>query len=209
MFVQHHSTHLVAAPVQINHNKDFDLWIDSKTNDAIKGRILFAYLDQSFDSQIIITASTIQIQSTYPFAGIQASTPSLSELHLEKPYLINGSLTQQGVQNIVWLILDTIHLYNVVRLKPNSILSLYREVFNQVKGQDPELIFGKIQLNTNLAQSAAKLLAQKAKQKYKYVYGNPLDLLASMQQLLNSYPPVISSNTSQASLTRDIVISLS
>jgi hypothetical protein len=208
MFVQHHSTHLVAAPVQINHNKDFDLWIDSKINNTIKGRILFAYLEQSFESQILITPSAIQIQSTYPYAGILASAPSLSEAQLESPYLFNGSLTQLGVQNIVWLILDTIHLYNVVRLKPNSILSLYRETFNQVKGQDPELIFGKIQLNTNLAQSAAKFLAQKAKQKYKYVYGNPLDLLASLQHLLSSYPPVIS-NPTQASLTRDIVVSLS
>ena len=208
MFVQHHPSTLAAAPVQINHNKDFDLWIDFKTNDTIKGRILFAYLDQSFESEIVITPSSVQIQSVYPYAGIQASTPSVSEAQLESPYLFNGSLTQLGVQNIVWLILDTIHLYNVVRLKPNSILSLYRETFNQVKGQDPELVFGKIQLNTNLAQSAAKLLAQKAKQKHKYVYGNPLDLLASMQHLLSTYPPVIS-NPKQASLTRDIVISLS
>ncbi len=208
MFVQHHSTPLVAAPIQINHNKDFDLWIDSKSKDSIKGRILFSYLDQSFESSIVITASAIQIQSAYPYAGIQASTPAHSEAPLESPYLYNESLTPAGIQNIIWLILDTIYLYNLVRLKPHSIVSLYREAFNQVKLQDPSLLFGKIQLNTSLAQSAAKFLAQKAKQKYKYDYSNPFDLLASLQNLVSSYPPVVS-NPKKGSLTRDIVVSLS
>ena len=209
MFVQHHPATFVSAPVIVHQNKDFELIVDAKSQDHINGKIVFNYLNQSFESTINITATSIQIQSQYPFSGIQASAPVLSqELELERAYLVKGSVSKLGVQHIVWLMLDTIHLYNVVRLKPNTMVSLYREVFNEVKALEPELIFGKIPLHLPIAQLAAKKLGQKAKLLYKYVYGNPLDLLASLQQLLSNYPqPVLT--LAPHTLTRDIIGTLS
>jgi hypothetical protein len=84
--------------------------------------------------------------------------------------------------------LDVIHLYNLLRLKPGSILDLYREAFNHVKLIDSNLVFGKIDLESKIAIKAAQILCQKMKRKHKYGFGNNLDLLASFQDIIANYP---------------------
>jgi hypothetical protein len=190
MFLQHHSTALSQVLSQSTSNsEDFELIIKSKSESTIKGKICFEYLQQSFQAQIVITESSIKVVTQYPFAGILASAPVLSTFEIEAfQYLHKGSLTKNGHQNIVWLILDLIHLYNLLRFKPASILELYRDAFAFAKEQDNSVIFGQLSLEAPIAKATAKVLGQKAKRKTKYAYGNNLDLLASFQEILASYP---------------------
>ena len=189
MFVQHHS-HTTQVSSQVNNAKsDFDLIIKSKNNESINGKISFTYLNQPFEAGIIITYNSIQIKAQQPFAGIQASAPFLTNAAFdENKYLNNGSITKSGHQNIIWLILDVIHLYNLLRLKPGSILDLYREAFNHVKLIDSNLVFGKIDLESKIAIKAGKALGQKMKRQHKYAFGSNLDLLASFQDIIANYP---------------------
>jgi hypothetical protein len=189
MFIQHNDSVSPLVASFNNHSDDFELLIQKKSINKIQGKIRFQYLQQKFEAAIVITTTSIQIQSQYPFTGIQASSSNVENPVLsENVYIVNGSLTKQGHLNISWLILDTIHLYNLLRLKPGSILELYREAFSFAKEQDPQLVFGQIELENPIAKSTAKLLGQKMKRKHKYQYGNNLDLLVSIQQILGTYP---------------------
>ena len=190
MFLQHHSTASSSFNAQATSNtEDFELLIKSKGINMIQGKIRFEYLQQIFQAKIIITESSIQIKSKYPFAGILASAPVLSSQDLEEgKYLSKGSVTKKGHQNIVWLILDLVHLYNLLRFKPATILELYREAFSFAKEVDATLVFGQLPLNTDVAKKTAKLLGQITKRKTKYAYSCDIDLLASLQELLFNYP---------------------
>lgn len=189
MFVQHHPNNFILPSLANNSNEDFELIIESKNQQTIIGKISFTYLHQLFESRIVITATSIEMLSQLPFEGIEAATALQDTTsNSENSFLANGNITKEGIQNVVWLILDTIHLYNVVRFKPGTILALYREVFSTLKLQSPELVFGKIPLSSNIAKKGAKQLATLAKRKHKYSYSNPLALLASFQHILASYP---------------------
>lgn len=190
MFLQHSTPVTPDLSTQSTTSADFDLIIKSKTKDITKGQLKFTYLKQSFEAQIQISASTIQVTLQYPFEGIIASTPKLQEDQIqEQPYLNNGALSKQGYQNIIWLQLDIIHLYNLIRFKPNAIVDLYRESFEFAKKQDSSMVYGHIPTGGPISTIAANALVQKMKRKHKYVYGNPLNLLSSIQQIINTYPP--------------------
>ena len=189
MFLQHTVSSTPQANKVSNSNPDFELFILSKHKEQLQGKIVFQYLHQSFEATIFISASSIQINSSYPFAGITAAAPLLqNNPSQEEAYLLNGSLTKNGHQNIVWLMLDFIHLYNLLRLKPNSILELYRETFAFVKIKNEQIAFGHIPLNGTIAKLAGNFLASKMKLKHKYIFNNPIHLLSSVQLILASYP---------------------
>jgi hypothetical protein len=189
VFVQHHPSHSVLSTEVVNSNEEFDLIIESNTPSTIKGKITFTYLHQLFEASIELSPNHIQVHSLYPFEGIQAAAPTLDKVtDAEKFYLSNGSITKHGKQNVVWLILDIIHLYNIVRLKPAALLTLYRETFSSFKNQAPDLVFGKISPSQPVAKKFSKLLTEQAKRKFKYVYGSPIHLLASIQQIIATYP---------------------
>jgi len=189
MFVHHHpSPSQQVAPVT-NPHSDFGFIIKSQNKDGIHGKIVFHYLHQSFEAAIIISATSIQLNSRYPFMGITASSPVLQKEELiEHAYLFNSTLTKKGNQQIVWLMLDLIHLYNLLRLKPSSILELYRATFALVKSQNEQIQFGYIPLSGPIAKAAAVFLANEMKIKHKYIYCNALNLLSSVQAILSGYP---------------------
>ena len=194
MFVQHYaSPSQQVAPIihasSDNASSDFDLIIQSKNKEGIKGKIVFTYLHQNFEASIAITQHAIQINSQLPFEGITTSAPELDQAILnEHSYLHNGTVTKFGAQNIVWLMLDLVHLYNVLRFKPGSILEIYRSTVAFAKTQNDQIVFGHIPLVGPLAKSASNILVQNMKRKHKYTYSNPLDLLASIQLILENYP---------------------
>ncbi len=190
MFLQH-STPVTPDLTSVSKTSaDFDLIIKSKTKQVIKGQLKFTYLKQSFEAQIQISASAIQVILKYPFEGIIASAPQLQQDQIqEQPYLNNGALSKNGYQNIIWLQLDIIHLYNLIRFKPNAIVDLYRECFEFAKKHDNSIVYAHISTKDSIAKIAANALAQKMKRKHKYVYGNPFNLLSSIQQIINTYPP--------------------
>lgn len=190
MFVQQHHT---ASPTLSTKlfipAEDFELFIQEKSQQKIKGTIQFTYLNVSFTANIFISPATIKMQVQQGFEGIRLNAPVLSSLEtLNSNYLFNETITNKGKQNMVWLILDFIHLYNLLRLKPGNLLELYREAFGFAKTQESDLVFGKIDITCPVAQQVAKVLAQKWKRRHKYEFGNALDLLASVQDLLANYP---------------------
>lgn len=189
MFVQHQITKQPEQELVALSTDDFELYVREKTQQKIKGRIQFNYLNQNFNAAIIITAHSIQIQSQQAFSGIQLNAPTSSTNELaQNSYLLNGTITKQGHQQIIWLLLDFIHLYNVLRLKPGSVLALYRAAFALVKHQNPELVFGKIDTTAPIAKQLANNLRQLWKRKHKYELGNAKDLLANVQDVLANYP---------------------
>lgn len=189
MFVQHQITSSSKLEQVALPTDDFELYVREKTQQKIKGRIQFNYLNQTFIAAIIITAHSIQIQSQQAFSGIKLNAPIISTNEFEqKFYLLNGTITKHGHQQIIWLLLDFIHLYNVLRFKPGSVLALYRAAFTLVKHQNPELVFGKIDTAAPIAKQLANNLRQLWKRKHKYELGNARDLLANVQDLLDNYP---------------------
>ena len=104
MFLQH-STPLTPHFTSVsNPSADFDLIIKSNTKDVIKGQLKFTYLNQSFEAQIKISSSSIQVILQFPFEGILATAPQLQDDQFqEQPYLNNGALSKNGYQNIIWL----------------------------------------------------------------------------------------------------------
>jgi hypothetical protein len=190
MFVQHHLPLSPALPIiLVIQSPDFELFVHSKLQQKLKGTIQFQYLNQTFKAAIVITAHTIQIKSQQAFSGIRLNAPIISINDLvNNSYLLNGTITKQGHQQIIWLLLDYLHLFNVLRLKPGAILELYRATFNLVKNQNRELVFGKIDTNTPIAKQLANNLHQQWKRKLKYEFSNAKDLLVNVQDLLANYP---------------------
>jgi hypothetical protein len=198
MFVQHHfNTAFVSTPIH-HSTADFDLVVLNKTKEALHGKVGFVYLQQKFEAKILVTATTIQITATHPLSGISSSAPDLSNAETSKEfYLFNGNLTAKGSQNIIWLILDIVHLYNLLRLKPTAIIDLYREAFLLAKVQNESVVFGNIQQEETIIKSIAKKLAQIFKLKFKYAYSNPIDLLISIEQIVSNYPQAFLTSKSQ------------
>jgi hypothetical protein len=188
MFLQHHSsaTPTLSSSVHKQSN-DFELCIQSSTAEKIIGQIRFTYLHQSFEASVILTPFSIQVKSLYPFAGIAVSANTLDTLAAQS-FVHKGALTAQGHQQMIWLMLDIIHLYNLLRLKPGAIIELYRASFADAKKMNPALVFGQIPLDTKQAKMVAKSLVQNMRLKHKYVFSNPLDLLASLQEIIAHYP---------------------
>ena len=121
--------------------------------------------------------------------GLTVSAPDLQkEASNESLYFLNGTLTKIGSQNIVWLMLDLIHLYNLMRLKPAAILEAYRETVAFAKTIDEQLQFGNIPLTGSIAKLVANFLGNKMKLKHKYIYSNSIQLLSNVQVILATYP---------------------
>jgi hypothetical protein len=205
MFVQHHSQKSNAKDSLSIPSKDFELIIHSKSLQKITGIIQFQYLQNTFSAAILITPTSIQIKGQQGFDGIQLAAPFLPNTEItECFYVEKGMLSKKGDQNIVWLILDFIHLYNVLRLKPGKVLELYREAFNIAKVEDPSLVFGHLDINSQLADKVSLLLGKQWKRNFKYEFGNNLGLLASIQTLLANYPhqftPTVITNLEQSAI---------
>jgi hypothetical protein len=190
MFLQHSTPASQAPTALLNNSQDFELIIQVKNKEGLKGLLKFNYLNQPFEAKIKITPASIQILSQYPIVGIIASAPLLQQDDIvEHPYLLNATLTKSGYQNVLWLMLDLIHLFNLIRFKPGSLVELYRETVANAKKDNDKIEFGHIPLEGPIAQVLANILSKKMTRKHKYVYGNSLHLLESIQQIINNYPP--------------------
>lgn len=188
MFLQHHSsaTPTLSSSVHSQSN-DFELFVQSSNAEKIIGHIRFTYLHQSFEASVILSPSSILVKSLYPFASITVSANTFGTTN-DQPFVQKGALTVKGHQQMIWLMLDIIHLYNLLRLKPGAIIELYRASFADAKKTNPALVFGQIPLESKQATMVAKSLVQNMRLKHKYVFSNPLDLLASLQEIIANYP---------------------
>ena len=191
MFIQHQQNSSgVLSPDQVS-TADFDLVIIQKSIDQVQCNIIFDYLHESFECTLQLTPTSMQLRSVYPFTGIITTAPTISLTNLAAQQYLNkeGTITKNGHQNIIWLIQDVIHLYNLTRLKlkAKSLISIYREVFAIAKLQSPQVEFGKIKANDELGKEIALLLSAKLTIKHKYLYSDPKALLESIQNLLVKY----------------------
>lgn len=192
MFIQHQKN----IPALLGSEKiitnDFELLIIDKSNEQAHCTIFFEYLSESFECTVLLTQNTIQLHSLFPFKGIVTNAPIVSLVKdSAKKYLYeDGTITKNGNQNIVWLMLDVIHLYNLLRLqsKAKSLLAIYREVFVIAKDKDATVEFGKININDKVGTASAALLSEKLKIKHKYLFSHSTALLQSVQNLINHYP---------------------
>lgn len=192
MFIQHQQNIPGLLSSDQLSTADFELVIIEKSKAQVHCTIYFDYLQESFECTVLLTPTSIQLSSVYPFTGILTTAPSISlKDHSTEQYLNKeGAVTKNGHQNIIWLIQDVIHLYNLTRLnlKAKSLINLYREVFTIAKLQSPTIEFGKINVQDTFGNEVATIFSAKLKLKYKYLYSDAKALLQSVQNLLFMYP---------------------
>ena len=189
MFIQHQKDIPGLSSSDKIVTNDFDLVFIDKSSEQASCTIYFEYLHESFECAVLITPNSIQLNSIYPFKGIVTSAPHVSFANIpDQKYLFKeGTITKNGNQNIVWLMHDLIHLYNLLRLplKAKSLITIYREVFVIAKRKDAAVEFGKININDSLGIESAYLLSAKLKLKHKHLFSDPSTLLQSVQNLIN------------------------
>jgi hypothetical protein len=196
MFIQHQQDIPGHVGSENIVTSDFDLVIINKSSEQVHGTIYFNYLKVSFECTLLLTQNSIQLDSLYPFIGIVTKAPVVSFVNIsEYKYLLeDGTITKKGNQNIVWLMHDVIHLYNLVRLplKAKSLLVIYRDVFLTVKDKDASVEFGKINTTDKFGIESAALFSAKLKFKHKYLYSDASALLQSVQNLINKHCEIFS-----------------
>ena len=166
--------------------QDFVLETQSHNNHQLQGSLQFDYLHQHFECTFNISASDIKLKSVFPFKGLVTAAPTIPSYDITQTgYLTNNDvISKKGNQQIVWLILDIIHLYNLSRLKLSSIKEVYDEVFLVAQKNDPSLTYGKINPHQTINEQYTELLKKKLKRKHKHDYTTAIGLLASVQNLI-------------------------
>lgn len=191
MFIQHQQDIPGLSSLENVVANDFDLVIIDKSNEQFHGTIYFKYLNVSFECAVLLTQNSIQLDSIYPFKGIVTNAPHVSFANIsDQKYLLkDGTITKSGSQNIVWLMHDVIHLYNLLRLplKAKSLIAIYREVFVIAKDKDAAVEFGNMNINNKLGIESANLLSAKLKLKHKHLFSDASALLQSVQNLINQH----------------------
>lgn len=191
MFIQHQQDIPGLSSLENVVANDFDLVIIDKSNEQFHGTIYFKYLNVSFECAVLLTQNSIQLDSIYPFKGIvtNAQHVSFANISDQKYLLKDGTITKSGSQNIVWLMHDVIHLYNLLRLplKAKSLIAIYREVFVIAKDKDAAVEFGNMNINNKLGIESANLLSAKLKLKHKHLFSDASALLQSVQNLINQH----------------------
>ena len=176
-----------SSKVKSSTSNDMQLFIDSITPLKTKGKLQLTYLNEQFEGSFIATPNLIKLKTIQPFKGMVAAvgleTGSLS------PFLQNnGGLSKVGQQQMYFLVFDIFHLYNLFRLKPQSLLALYQEALGILNTKDQAVEFGKIDPNSDLGNTLATWLHTQVKQKFKHSYCSPNGLLYSFQNLLSLFP---------------------
>jgi hypothetical protein len=189
MFIQHQQNIPGLSNSEYSVNNDFELVIVDKSSDLVRCTIYFEYLKEHFECAILLTPNSIQLNSLNPFKGIVTNAPLVTAANLQdQKYILNdGTITKNGNQNIVWLMHDVIHLFNLLRLplKAKSLLAIYRELFVIAKDKEAALAFGKINISDALGIELAALFSAKLKLKHKYLFSDSCALLQSVQNLIN------------------------
>lgn len=189
MFIQHQQDIQGLSSLDNVVTSDFDLVIIDKSNEKVHCTIYFEYLHASFECAVLITPNSIQLNTVYPFKGIVTNAPHVSFANIaDQKYLLeDGTITKKGNQNIVWLMHDVIHLYNLLRLplKAKSLIAIYREVFVIAKDKYSLVDFGKINTTDKLGIESADLFSAKLKLKHKHLFSDASALLQSVQNLIN------------------------
>jgi hypothetical protein len=165
---------------------DFVLNIESSNQGQLQGIIQFDYLHQHFECSVTISASDIKIKSLFPFRGLVTAAPSIPSYDIKQSGYVtfDDAISKKGNQQLVWLILDIIHLYNLSRLKLSSIKEVYDEVFLIAQKNDPNISYGKINPHQTMNEKYTELLKKKLKIKHKHDYTTAIGLLASVQNLI-------------------------
>jgi len=194
-----HTEKKVIKPSQANSSKinrseantgasnDMQLFIESSTPLKAKGKLRLIYLNEQFEGSFIATPNLIKLKTIQPFKGMVAAV-GLEDGSLSPFLQSNGGLSKVGQQQIYFLVFDIFHLYNLFRLKPQALLSLYQEALGILKTKGETVEFGKIDPNSDLGNTLATWLHSQVKKKFKHQYCSPKGLLYSFQNLLKLFP---------------------
>ncbi len=187
MFVQHQKN-IATEQQRVVSSKDFELEILNQFDGKLHAQIRFSYLQVIFTCDIDITNTTIQLTSTAPLNGIVTAAPKLdhSNILLEGYLDSRCAITKNGNQQIIWLMHDTIHAYNLIRLKAQHVLQLYRSVFYELKNTYKNLEFGKIPAGSKAAPIFADRLYVLSTQKFKHRYSNEILFFRTIQNLMQN-----------------------
>ena len=168
-------------------SNEMQLFVESTTPLKTKGKLQLTYLHEQFEGSFIATPNLIKLKTIQPFKGMVTAV-GLESGSLSPFLQSNGGLSKVGQQQIYFLVFDVFHLYNLFRLKPQALLSLYREAMEIVKTKSESVEFGKIDPSSDLGNTLANWLHTQVKQKFKHSYCSPKGLLYSFQNLLKLYP---------------------
>ena len=181
--------------LKVASNNDMQLLIESSTSSEVKGKLQLTYLNEKFEGRFIASPDLIKLKTIHPFQGMVAAValePGTSTSFLQS----NGGLSATGQQHIYFLVFDIFHLYNLFRLKPQALLSLYQEALVILKSKEEKAEFGKIDPRSDLGITLASWLHSQVKQRFKHSYCSPKGLLYSFQNLLRLYPTYFLTETS-------------
>ncbi len=171
----------------VQSKKDLELFIESNSPLEVKGKIQLTYLNENFEGRFIVKPDLIKLKTIHPYQGMVAAVaiePG-SIIQFLQP---NGGLSAAGQQYIYFLVFDIFHLYNLFRLKPQSLLALYQEALSILTSKGVNVEFGKIDPRSDLGIELADWLHAQVKQRFKHSYCSPKGLLYSFQNLLKLYP---------------------
>ncbi|MFM1971855.1 MAG: hypothetical protein RL185_537 [Bacteroidota bacterium] len=171
----------------VQSKNDLELFIESSTPLEVKGKLQLTYLNENFEGRFIATPDLIKLKTIHPFQGMVAAV-AVEPGNLAQFLQANGGLSASGQQHIYFLVFDIFHLYNLFRLKPQSLLALYQEALTILKAKGATLEFGKIDPRSELGIELAAWLHEQVKQRFKHSYCSPKGLLYSFQNLLKLYP---------------------
>jgi hypothetical protein len=163
------------------------LLIESTTPLKTKGKLKLTYLHEQFEGSFIATPNLIKLKTLQPFKGMVAAV-GLEPESLSPFLQSNGGLSKAGQQQMYFLVFDIFHLYNLFRLKPQALLSLYQEALELLKSKGETVEFGKIDPSSTLGNTLASWLHSQVKRKFKHSYCSPKGLLYSFQNLLSLFP---------------------
>ena len=171
----------------VESKQDLERFIEYSTPFEVKGKLQLTYLNENFEGRFIATPDLIKLKTIHPYQGMVAAVATEPGSNVQF-LLPNGGLSTAGQQYIYFLVFDIFHLYNLFRLKPHALLSLYQEALMIFNTKDTGIAFGKIDPRSTLGNDLAVWLHQQVKNRFKHSYCSPKGLLYSFQNLLKLYP---------------------
>ncbi len=178
---------IINNDLKVVSNNDMQLFIESSSSSEVKGKIQLSYLNENFEGCFITTPTLIKLKTIHPYQGMVAAV-AIESGEIASFVQPSGGLSAAGQQHLYFLVFDIFHLYNLFRLKPQSLLALYQEALDILKTKNESVEFGKIDPRSTLGIELAAWLHTQVNQRFKHKYCSPKGLLYSFQNLLKLYP---------------------
>lgn len=120
------SDKLLVEPIQnpllftTSNKRIYNLVVATQNQNRIEGKIYFEYLHKKFECAMVLQNTSASLTALHPSLLTPKGLFNVVEAAKNNTQFINelGIITQQGDEQIGWLIMETINHYNAIRLKP-------------------------------------------------------------------------------------------